>query len=176
MFTSKIRQSIIWVGKERKFILCQSWKRRFEGCAVKDLKQLNQSRLKMWVDKSSLSSLCEPQKLTLLNKKIWNMWYFYTFNCVPMYHGCHRFCTGFVLHRWSCASLRTRRNSELPSRIHSKISRTTFGSISTTFYETLYVCRFPSAKKLQTWAQFHQCSMYSFYVPRSQKRKKILIT
>jgi len=26
------------------------------------------------------------------------------------------------------------------------------------------------------WAQFHQCSMYSFYVRKSQKRKKILTT
>ncbi len=30
--------------------------------------------------------------------------------------------------------------------------------------------------EIDTWGQFHQCSTYSFYAHRSQKRKKILMT
>jgi hypothetical protein len=30
--------------------------------------------------------------------------------------------------------------------------------------------------EIDTWAQFHQCSMYSFYARSSPKRKKILLS
>jgi len=42
---------------------------------------------------------------------------------------------------------------------------------------TLAICALRQlVGEVDPWAQFHQCSMYSLYARRSQKRKKTLMT